>query len=109
MASSAKVTLLEESLAAANSTSESTILGTKSKDFVGYLVVSNYSAGTVNATIEHSPDGVNWFSLMTLGPLSANGADLDFPTSAVLGHVRAVVTGTPTADVRVDLAYSEAR
>lgn len=107
MASSAKEILLNESITGAvNGASKS--LGTKGKDYICSLVVSNYSAGTVNSKVQHSPDGVNWVDLVTFAGLAANGVDVQTPTTPVLGFVRAI-TSSGTADVKIDLNFSESK
>lgn len=107
MASSAKAILLNESIAGAVN-GESKSLGTKGKDYICSLVVSNYSAGTVNSKVQHSPNGVDWVDLVTFTGLVADGVDLQVPSIPVLGFVRAITT-SGTADVKIDLNYSESK
>jgi hypothetical protein len=108
MASVISKDLVNENLTA-DITSGTESLETGHVEVVGYLAVSNYASGTINATVEHSPDKVNWFPLASIGPLSANGGLLSQISDSnvhVLPNVRANVTmGGGDADVRVALYY----
>lgn len=99
MASQSKITFINEALTASK-TSDGVSLP-RSKEFIGTLVVSG-NTGTVDCTIEHSPDGTNWFTLATFAQIGgATGSEALNITSSVLPHVRGVAT--LSADATVDL------
>lgn len=110
MASIARTKLITQVNIAANTTSDSQTLPQKATDFVAFLKIENYVAGTYNVTIEHSGNGVDYTALASFAALSANGSEYVQITDSVLSHVRAVVTvAGGDADVTVDLFSDPAK
>lgn len=109
MASISKLTLCNKSITATE-TSEVKSLTAKSKKFIAVQIVSNLVGGaTIQATLEHSPDKINWVAFATLPVRIANGMDHlyegSFSTAnqPLWPNIRAVVTkgggGSATADI----------
>lgn len=81
-------------------------------DFLAQLVVTNWNATTLDVTLQHSPDGENWYTLDVFAQATGNSTQLiqiedsnGIPRH-VLPRVRArcVLAGTDT-DVKVTLHY----
>jgi hypothetical protein len=106
MASIAKLVLLDEVITASKD-GGSVSLQQSQVDFVGHLKISSYSAGTFVGKIQHSPDLVDWFDLVTFSSLTENAIELKFPTTPLLGHVRASIaaSSTPDARIKIELHY----
>lgn len=103
MASINKTELVNASLTADTTTSAKGVQH-PSKNFIAWLLVANNAAATVNASIEHSPDGQNWVGLATFAAQAGNGFEAIQVTDSVFPNLRAVVTlGGGAADVKVEL------
>ena len=77
----------------------------RSKDFIGTLVVSG-NTGTVDCVIQHSPDGVNWFTLGTFAQIAVGtGSEALNITIPVLPNVRGVATLSANATVELRLHF----
>ncbi len=64
------------------------------------------AATSLVVKVQHSPDGTNWYDLVSFTALTAAGAELKVPTTAVLGRLRisaAFTGGTTTATLAVTL------
>jgi hypothetical protein len=108
MASSAFVDLGTVSVSG-TTTGSAVVLEPHMTNFVGYLDVSALGAGTTcTVTIQHSPDGTNWFTLGAFTGAAATGKQIIQITANVLGHVRTTSTcaaGTTTATISCKLYY----
>jgi hypothetical protein len=65
--------------------------------------------GTFTVTVQHSPDGTNWFTLGAAAAQSANGMVIALVTQNCFHNVRASVASTSTTDgasVKVRLYHS---
>lgn len=118
MASSNRVNLIDPTTGlTATTTGAATSMGPRTKKFVGYVAVTALGAGTtLTPKIQHSPDGTNWFDLVSFTALVATGSELKYENnftvanSPVLSQVRGVCTfagGTTTGTVRLDLWFDE--
>lgn len=118
MASASRLKLVSSALTASN-TSDSQSLPGSAEKFIGWLNVSaNDGATTVNAKIQHSPDGSNWIDLCTFaavvnttGVQAVHQEDAGFLKKQVFPNLRSVVTlaGTPSATVEVSLYFDPNR
>jgi len=72
-----------------------------------FQVVAAHTAGTIPLKIQHSGDGSNWHDLVAFTDITASGSELKFPSTSVLGQIRAVVASstTPNAAVVVKVFY----
>ena len=109
MASTSKIVLLNESVTT-DVTSDAVSLDCYSSGFVGFIKVSDRSAGTFTGTIEHSPNGIDWFTYITFtAAIATNTSEIKFPTNDLcLTHIRAKLTtaAAPDANVEISLCYS---
>ncbi|MBR9701037.1 hypothetical protein GOV11_04185 [Candidatus Woesearchaeota archaeon] len=106
MASTSLVSFLSEALTASKTTAKIS-LGPRQKAFIGWLDISaNDGSTTVDAKIQHSPDGTNWVDLATFTQVvNLTGQEALQITDSIFVNVRSVVTlaGTPSATVKVQL------
>lgn len=117
MASTGRLSLLNaEAIAAEETTSASVSLQNSHVDLVAALIVADNEADTLDVSIEHSPDGENWFELVAFTQITTASASELKPilpaTMPALGHVRALVeaVGADTiATVSLSLHYRDAR
>lgn len=97
-----------------NITSNTTVVGT-SKGINNYAmeliasseVVSRVD-GSYTVTIQHSPNGISWFTLVTIGAQSSVRIDIQQTTNFCLPFVRASITSTTVttgATLSVKLYY----
>jgi len=109
MYASSKIELLNQAVTA-TATSDVKTLDGVGGSFVGFIKVSGYSAGTFTGIIEHSPNGLDWFTLITFtAAIAANSSEIKFPANDIcLTHIRAKVTAAaaPDATVEISLCYS---
>ena len=112
MASSNKLTFVNEALVASK-TSDSSGLPAASSDFIAVMTVSvNDGATTVNGKIQHSPDNINWADIATFGAVvNVTSFEKINVVAPIFGNLRAVVTlaGTPSATVDVSMWYDSNR
>lgn len=113
MASISKKVLLNQNVTA-DTLSSVVTLNARNKHFIGFLKISDFVSGQFDVTIEHSPNGTDWFTLMTFtAAITSNKIDKVYPTDysffGCFGHVRANVntTGATNGDVLVELHYDE--
>lgn len=90
------------------------LLHTHAKELVAISTVSARTDGTFTTTIEHSPDGVTWFTLQAGSAQSANGSVVITVAStvSVFQWVRASIlsaTVTSGATVAVELWHGVQR
>ena len=106
--------ILSSGALTATTTSAAQSMDSKSKSFVAYLsVTSSHAATTTDASIEHSPDGTNWFVVASFANIAGTtGSELVYQAAftglQVLSQVRAVIilTGaTQEATVEVALCF----
>lgn len=94
-----------------NSNASSLELG--SSDFIAWLHVSaNDGSTTVDAEIQHSADGTNWKTLAAFTNIAnTTGSEAVAVTIPVLPYVRSnvVLTGTPSATVKVQLWHDKTK
>lgn len=94
---------------AATTTGAGVTLEKLNTDYVFEQIISNRTGDTYDTVIQHSADGTNWHTLVTFTQVAAgtDATELKFPTTAVLGHVRAVCTlgGAGDADIVVNIHY----
>ena len=105
MASVHKIPLMAQALTATK-TGDSVSLEAKHIDFIAHLNCSAINAATtLNAKIQHSPDGSRWYDLATFAALAGStGSEAVQWTVHVFPQVRAVatlagVTQTATVDI----------
>ena len=108
MASTNKLSLVSQPALAANYTSAAQSLQPRSIDLIGVINCLNVDAATtVDAKVQHSPDNIIWFDLITFtSVVGVASNELKNVSVPVLTYVRAVVTlsgTTKLADVYVDL------
>lgn len=106
MASIANKTFHSAENIASNISSDSKFIFQNTSDFIGFLKVENYVAGTYTVKIQHSPNKVDWFDLVSFVAVSSNGVQSVSTTDPVYPHVRsdvAVVGGD--ADITVQLWF----
>lgn len=105
-----KIVLFDETGVTATANGDAVSLPSNLVDIVGFATLINDTNGTVDAKIQHSPDGgVNWLDLITF--TQATTADLremeelDDLNHRVFPTVRAVVTigGGADYDVKIEL------
>jgi hypothetical protein len=60
--------------------------------------VSGRTDGTFTVTVQHSPDGTNWFTLGAVAAQSANGMGIALVTQNCFHLVRASVLSASTTD-----------
>jgi len=111
VASNGKQTLMEEALAASKN-GESFNLPGRSDGHVAFLDATLVNgATTVTAKVQHSPDGVNWFDLVSFGALAGvDGNEVVNIAVGVLPQLRANVVlagGTQIATVKVEVFFRE--
>lgn len=112
MASNAKQTLMDnETLSATTAGSSFNLIG-RSDRHVGFIKAANVNAATtVTGVIQHSPNGIDWFTLATFAAIAgAAGSEVVNITAGVLPNVRANVTlagATQAADVTMDIYFRE--
>lgn len=71
--------------------------------------VSGRVDGTFTTTVQHSPDGINWFTLGATAAQSADGMVIGLVTQNCFHNVRASILSASTTDganVSVRLYYS---
>lgn len=102
---------LYEDAVTASVNSDSQSLEHLENNFIGYLRVTNYVAGTFTVLIQDSPDGVNWFTLVTFGAASSNSSQAVAATRSAMVNVRANITAAagPDATIHVSLLNDKAR
>lgn len=109
MASSSVLTLVNQALSAsANSDAQS--LGPYSKNFIAWLDVSaNNGSTTVDAEIQHSPDGTNWKTLAAFtNVVNTTATEAVQVTVNAFHKIRSnvVLTGV-SASVKVQLWFAD--
>jgi len=109
MASTSKIVLLNQAITA-TVTSEAKTLDVMSSGFVGFIKITNRTSGTFTGIVEHSPNGVDWFTFISFtAALNSNTSEIKFPANDYcLTYVRASVTAAaaPDATVEISLCYS---
>ena len=111
MASSTFVELLNKSYSSdvTNEKGDSKFMSPKSSDFIFQIAVSNRTAGSITAIIEHSLDGENWYTLVSFtAAIATNTAEVKYPATSIGGYLRSSVTtavGT-SLDAKIIAAYS---
>lgn len=109
MASNHGKVLFNAQATAATTTSDSQELLTKDVNFIAFLKIENESSANYALKIEHSPNGVDYFTLVTFVATGGNTTEkinLDNTTNHVFEHVRAVATRTGgSADFTIILLY----
>lgn len=82
-------------------------------EIMAISTVSNRTDGTYTVTIQHSPDGTNWYTWKAGSAQSANGAVLIYDTTIpIFPYVRASILSASTttgAKVKVELFYGTKR
>ena len=106
-----KVLFNAESLSA-TTTSEPKITMAKDVNHIAYLKIENNASANFAIKIQHSPDNVNYFDLVTFVATGGNTTEkinIDNTTDHVFEHVRAVATRTAgSADFTIILHYDRA-
>jgi len=111
MASIDKKELINKSITATE-TSAKKSLDQGNTDFIATLIIANYlTITTIDVVVQHSPDGVNWFTLATFAQASGNTTELINITANVLANIRAVstVVDAGSADVVCELHFEAKR
>jgi hypothetical protein len=112
MASTSKITLASGALTASSTSLASAL--PSSKNYIGWLNVSaNNGSTTVNAKIQHSPDGTNWIDFCTFAAVvNTTGVQAIHPASfavanqSLFPNIRSVITLTgASATVEVSLWF----
>lgn len=82
-------------------------------NFIAFLKIENNSGANVATKIQHSPNGVDWFDLVSFVATGGNTTEkinIDNTTDHVFEHVRAVATHTAgSADFTIILHYDRWR
>jgi hypothetical protein len=117
MASVSKIQLLNGSTVTATAAGASKTLEMYQTNFIAQLKLAGRTQGTYNVKLQHSPDGVTWFDLVSFTEVAA-GATADEvkqiapSTTSVLPHIRAYTTVTVAvgdAEVEVNLFFDRRR
>lgn len=114
MASTAKQTLIDSQAITAASTTGTTFgMPGRSDYHVGFLKATSVNAATtVTAKIQHSPNGTDWFDLVTFTNIVGTaGSEVVNITAGVLPNIRGTVTlagATKAATILVEI-YSRER
>lgn len=78
-------------------------------NFIGFIKASNSSSANIVVKIEHSPNGEDWFDLITFTTITADVIEaitLDRTTDHVFEYVRAdVEVSSGSADIICNLHY----
>lgn len=117
MASVSNLVLINGALTA-STTGDKKSLGPRGKKFVGYLKATSVNgATTLNAKIQHSPDDVYWFDVVSFTALvGVDGSELKDGTQftasemGLLPYVRGLVTlagATQAATVLMQLWFDD--
>lgn len=111
MTAANNVTLTSSLQISSNTTTVSTAqcLSNKATGLIITSQVSNRTDGTYTTTVEHSPDGTNWFTLGSTAAQSANGMVILRITDACFQNLRASILSsavTTGAKVSVRVWYS---
>lgn len=114
MASSNNHMFLKAENLTATATSEAFKLKNESSDFVAFIKTeSTNGATTVDGKLQHSPNGSDWFDLISftsiVGTDSQELIQINNSSLHVLPYVRSVATlsgGTQDSDVTIGLFYS---
>jgi len=117
MASTGALNLLRDDVETASTVGDTKAVELHMKELCAVLkVTSRDNATSIDVTIQHSLDGVNWFTLASFtqltGTASATETEFINITSKCLPRVRAVTTlagSTQAATVTVDLCYEHRR
>lgn len=77
-----------------------------SGEFIFQIKVTDLTAGSITAKVEHSIDGVTWYDLVAFtAAIAANTNELKFPSTSVGGHIRSSVStaagSSLTAEIKV--------
>ena len=91
---------------------EQKLLPTKATEIFVISTVSARSDGTFTTTLQHSPDGTNWYTLKAAAAQSANGTVIAEVTAGAMHYVRASVLSASTSDgatVEVKVIYANKR
>ena len=103
-----KVLFNAESLTASTTTAAQE-LQSKDINFIGFLKSTNASSANYAVVIEHSPNGDDWFTLITFTAVTGNVIEkiaVDNTTNHVFEHVRCVATRTTgSVDLTIVLNY----
>ena len=116
MAAVARLKLIQSALTD-SATGTSYSLGGRANSFAAWLNVSAcHASTTVNAKLQHSPDGTNWIDLVSFTAIAGTtGTEAKYQASftgagVVFPNVRAVVTlagATKSATVLVALYFDD--
>lgn len=96
-----------------NATGTAYSLEMKQVDFAGHVIASSVNAATTIASkIQHSPDGSNWYDLVSFTNIvGASGSEVKTISAPILSQVRAVITlsgATKAATVKISLFCDKA-
>lgn len=94
-------------------TSTTRVLPVHAQEVIAISTVSSRTDGTFTTTIQHSPDGTNWYTWKAGTAQSANGAVLIYDqTIPIFPYVRASILSASTisgATVAVSLFFGNQR
>lgn len=109
MASVQRKELLNVAGLAADTTGDAVDLEKPNTSIIFQQIVTGRTGGTYTTVVEHSSDGTNWYTLSSFTAVNAGAGatELEFPTTAILGKVRATCTFAAggTANVLVTVHY----
>lgn len=111
MASVNNISLLSEQSITSDTTtvSASQSIGNRACELIITSEVSSRTDGTYTTTIQHSPDGTNWFTLDSTAAQSANGMVIKSVSGNVFQNIRASIVSssvTTGADLSVKVWFS---
>jgi len=114
MASVSRIQLYEATAITGDVNSSASVLEGLQTDLIAYIDVSACHADTtVSCDIEHSADGTNWLTLISMtNVVGAASREAKSITDFALPKVRAAITlagATKSATVEVDLFYDKKR
>jgi len=99
MASVHNLSLLNEVIDTDTTTKgEALSLNSYAVDLIATCEVSDRTDGTYTLTIEHSPDGTNWFTLDSVAAISSEIMSIKATSNSCFQYVRASVLSASTTD-----------
>lgn len=109
MATTSRLKLIDESLTD-DLTSTSKSLSQEHKNFLGFIkTTATNAATTVNGKIQHSPNGTDWFDVVSFTAIAGtNTSEVKTISGSLFANIRAVVTlagATKASHVQLDLWF----
>lgn len=115
MSSAAKIVLLSSQVVTVTTSGDPVSLSQTSQRFIGFLKNSAVASGNYTVKIQHSPNKIDWFDLVSFTAVNAPavaGAEQKQVTDNVFVYVRATVTvaaGVGDGTLLVELHFQESK